>query len=224
MSGRAFLALLIRPEGNAVTKLTETYQRWTKAKHFLGPPLEILPWLLIIPLGLFIAGLLSTLFSRSNLSPPTWVGAVVGLVVIVIVGVLVCCAFVHSVMFPGTSPFQSTLSRYLQPDVLSEESSLDEERDLTADSCEVFHMAIQETFEDEALDQASAALKGVLRNSSSHTGLELQTIVHLLSPEASSRCNLSAARTILDYPLNPSKYLLYIHVDTILTLFITAQR
>ncbi|TFK33211.1 hypothetical protein BDQ12DRAFT_615647, partial [Crucibulum laeve] len=65
VSGRGFLALLIRPEGDAAAKLTELHQRWSQAKLILGPLLEALPQILMVPFSLFVIGLLDYLLSSS---------------------------------------------------------------------------------------------------------------------------------------------------------------
>lgn len=90
----------------------------------------------------------------------------------------------------------------------------DEDQDLTLSNRRVFHMALQQTFEDEALDQASAALDGVMhtQSPSEHIynqfplpDLEFRTLLHLLSPEASLRSNLSAAQVIRKFDRGSGK-------------------
>lgn len=68
----------------------------------------------------------------------------------------------------------------------------------------IYHKVIQETYDDESLDQASAALPSMLRSNGVYLHLwnilsdpEIQTLLHLLSPEASYRANRGAAESIV---------------------------
>lgn len=218
VAGRAFLASLTRPEGDAVAKLTQIYQKWATAKRYLGPFLEALPLFLMVPFTLFISGLLDMLFSTSITSSPDifpiLAASILSCTLVVMVGLLLCFAVMHGIKHPTTSPFQTSFSKFFSAlcfadskHVPDSESPLlndfKEERELTASSCEVFHLALQETFDDETIDQASAALEGVLKTQgpaaelySVLSDLGLRTILHLLSPEASLRSNLSAARIV----------------------------
>ncbi|KAJ7141715.1 hypothetical protein C8R43DRAFT_892543, partial [Mycena crocata] len=47
----------------ASEKLIDIRTRWVSSERFLGPTIELLPQLLVVPVLLFIAGLLDTLFS-----------------------------------------------------------------------------------------------------------------------------------------------------------------
>ena len=230
VAGRAFLASLTRPEGDAIAKLTQIYQKWATAKRYLGPFLEALPLFLVIPFTLFILGLLDILFSTSITSPdilPVLVVPILSSILVVTVGLLLCFAALHGIKHPTTSPFQTSFSKNLSralsladPDQGSDLDTplLDdfkEERDLTASNCEVFHHALQEAFDDATIDQASAALEGVLKTPGpaaefydALSDLELRTILHLLSPEASLRSNLSAARIVTNLSSQTSKLLL----------------
>lgn len=210
VAGKGFLSLLIKSEGDAAAKLTEIYHRRAQAQALLVPCLEALPQLLIIPFVLFILGLLDNLLSNSfsniNIILPTLISSITSCILVVTVGILLVCAVVHGILHPGTSPFQTLISQRILRPKSSRKAISDEfleERALTHDNHDVFHLVLQETFEDEVLDQASAALGGILFDnigkSASLTDRDIQTILHLLSPEASLRSNLSAARVVMRF-------------------------
>lgn len=219
MAGRGFLALLVKPEGDAVTKLTELHLRITQAKALLGPFLEALPRLLLLPYILFVVGLLDGLLSRSFSNQgfilPTIISSIFSCSLMVALGILLIVVVTHGILYPRTSPFQTLLSQVIWRRKSVEKSTFDEyvvERDLTNENLQVFHLVTQETFEDEALDQASAALEGIIFDnvglSASLMDLEIRTILHLLSPEASLRSNLSAARIIVKLSSNLGSYVI----------------
>ncbi|RDB25749.1 hypothetical protein Hypma_006666 [Hypsizygus marmoreus] len=231
VAGRAFLALLVRPEGDAVTKLTEIHHRWASTRRFLGPCLEGLPPVLMVPFTLFVVGLIDLLFSKSIGMPPQEMApiaaaSITSAIIVAIVAALLSAAVLHGIKHPRTSPFQSWLSRFLvsaqsahfttaRLDVEASQGSNPDPRDeegLSPSNRKVFHMALQETFDDEILDQSLAALDGVMSTRSisdrfydqtAFPDLELRTILHLLSPEASLRSNLSAARMVRKICLGP---------------------
>jgi hypothetical protein len=228
VAGRAFLASLTRPEGDAVAKLTQIYQKWATAKRYLGPSLEALPLFLMMPFTLFILGFLDMLFTTSITSSPDifplLAASVLSCILVVMVGLLLCLAIVHGIKHPTTSPFQTSFSKFISRIIFSDDSKqqgsdsetphldFEEERDLTASNCEVFHLALQETFDDDTIDQASAALEGVMkiRGAAAQpydalSELELHTILHVLSPEASLRSNLSAAKIVTNFSSERSK-------------------
>lgn len=212
VAGKVFLSLLIKSEGDAATRLTELYRRRAQAVALLGPCLEALPQFLVLPFFLFIIGLLdnilSSSFSNGNLILPTFIFSVVACVLVLAVGIVLICAVVHGIMHPGTSPFQSLLSQNISRQQSSQRHIQDEfkeGRSLTEDNREVFHSVVQETFEDEVLDQASTALYRIIVERSTSFDLkelEIRTILHLLSSEASLRSNLSAARVIVNLSTN----------------------
>lgn len=76
----------------------------------------------------------------------------------------------------------------------------------------VYHATLQTTHEDVSLDQAAAAFPSICENNLTRnhfyynipretrtllSDLEIKSLVHLLSPEASYRCNLTASESIL---------------------------
>ncbi|KAJ6619431.1 hypothetical protein B0H10DRAFT_1793439 [Mycena sp. CBHHK59/15] len=63
---RGFLEKLTRSEHiHAAKKLTDVCARWEEAKHVLAPLVEALPHLMVIPVALFILGLLDSLISSA---------------------------------------------------------------------------------------------------------------------------------------------------------------
>jgi hypothetical protein len=179
----------------------------------------------MIPFTLFILGLLDILFSTSITSSPDILpilaASIMSCILVVMVGLLLCFAVIHGIRHPTTSPFQTSFSKYFSRTLSLADSNqgsdpetplLDDERDLTTSNCEVFHRALQEAFDDDTIDQASAALEGVMKTQGSAaelydalSDLELRTILHLLSPEASLRSNLSAARIVTNLSSERSK-------------------
>ncbi|KAF5382141.1 hypothetical protein D9615_004424 [Tricholomella constricta] len=224
VAGRGALALLLRSEGDAAAQLTEIYQRWTLAKVSLGPFLEALPQVLLVPFALFVVGLLDTLFTASPEVTPITAASSVCAFIVAMVGALLCAAVLHGIRYPKVSPYQTSISRYMNswnnpkdPETDLETSALllphgHEEGGLSSSSRRVYHLAVQEIFDDETLDQASAALEGVMHNFNlserfydqvEFPDLEFRTILHLLSPEGSFRSNLSAARMVQKLCLGP---------------------
>lgn len=121
-------------------------------------------------------------------------------------------AFCHALLHPLTSPFQSTFLIFLKSRITNlfrptqAEGEQSPDYDLSLVNCEVFHKVIQETHDDQYLDSAATAVSNMMVDSFrlrskflSYTPLpelELQTLLHLLSPEASIQSNLAAASII----------------------------
>lgn len=82
------------------------------------------------------------------------------------------------------------------------------DKHLSISDC-VYHAIVQATHDDDLLDQAAAAFTSICEHSSSTryyrspqddkllANLEINTLIHLLSPEASYRCNLTASESIM---------------------------
>lgn len=104
-------------ETKAHKKLGDLYRRWGEAERLLGPAVETLPQLLMLPVVLFVVGLLDNLISSSiPLSKPFTLILVAGIlsaIFAVIVGAYTIWTVVHGCLYPTTSPFQSTLSRLI---------------------------------------------------------------------------------------------------------------
>ncbi|KAJ7704319.1 hypothetical protein B0H17DRAFT_1193567 [Mycena rosella] len=167
----------------AADKLMDINTRWKDADKMLGPALEVIPQLLVIPVILFVVGLLDSVFSnilRLEVLPAPILAAS-GLSLFFVTGVVGFLVFtlVDASFRPDSSPFQSTLSNAIRKVI-----------------------PIKATHDDETLEKAAAALTGIFYSgldsgpprSMSHLN---NTLVHLLSPEASTRCNHTAAQVIV---------------------------
>jgi hypothetical protein len=105
-------------DAKASNKLMDIINRWSATERILGTSIEALPLLLVIPVLLFIAGLLDTLFSNvlRLSSPPASILAVSG------ISLFFFCALVSFLIFatvdgslnPTNSPFQTTLSHIIR--------------------------------------------------------------------------------------------------------------
>ncbi|KAF4598917.1 hypothetical protein EYR38_007330 [Pleurotus pulmonarius] len=210
--GRAYLFKLTRPDGDSVTRLTDIHRRWKGAETLLGPCVESLPLLLVVPVILFIVGFLDNLISSSLQATaiiwPVLTAAIVGCAIVAVVGCLMGYAFVHGARHPHESPFHIGGHQY--------HPAADDEATVSANIV-AYHDTIQRTYDDEVLDQAAAALKAVLQHSVPWMGvpeirdewpsavisrLELETFLHLLSPESSIRCNITVANMLIESDVN----------------------
>ncbi|KAJ6617653.1 hypothetical protein B0H10DRAFT_1878152 [Mycena sp. CBHHK59/15] len=188
----------------ASEKLIDIRTRWRASERFLGPTVEFLPQLLVVPVLLFIAGLLDTLFSSVlQLSPlPISILATSGVSLLLISGVavLLCYSLVDRSLNPGGPPVARLLLRVRTRSLHAPET-------LSETAPAVYHTVVQTTHDDDDLNQAAAALYSVMQTFAvwpryGHTspGLldaERATFLHLLSPEASTRSNLTAVQVIL---------------------------
>lgn len=235
---RGFINLVSwSPHHKAVERLTDIRTRWKAAEKLLGPAIESLPQLLIIPVLLFIMGLIDSLFSTALelSSPPASIIATssVSLLLIATVATVMSFAVVDGTLHPTTSPFQSRLAyilndslvHHLQPLLLWIRNTIrvspptdrpmpfTPPQPLSAEAMQVYHEVLQATRDDDILDEASAALFNIIsqRTNSqtvSHRWFkrvpvdllpqECDTLLHLLSPEASVRSHHTAAQVIVD--------------------------
>ncbi|KAJ7695044.1 hypothetical protein B0H17DRAFT_1198753 [Mycena rosella] len=183
----------------AVDKLMDINARWKRAEKLLGPTLEIIPQFLVIPVILFVVGLLDSIFTSIHDLEPSLARVPIdiasGLSCFCIAGVvaLLACALVDASFRPGSSPFQSTLAH-----LICKAFGIVDKYGM--DMISTYHETVQATHADETLDKASTALGGIIRAKSYWSwGNDLQnTLVHLLSPEASRRCNRTAAHVIVE--------------------------
>ncbi|KAJ6592241.1 hypothetical protein DFH09DRAFT_1306128 [Mycena vulgaris] len=104
-------------DAKASNKLVDIKTRWGATEKVLGATVEALPPLLVIPVLLFIAGLLDTLLSSVlRLSPPPapiLVVSGISLFFVFALVVFLIFAIVDSSINPARSPFQTTLSHIL---------------------------------------------------------------------------------------------------------------
>ncbi|KAJ6514257.1 hypothetical protein C8R47DRAFT_1206627 [Mycena vitilis] len=194
----------------ASEKLIDIRTRWASSERFLGPTIELLPQLLVIPVLLFIAGLLDTLFSSVlQLQPapmPILFTSGVSLFFISAVACLLCYTLAHRSLNPTGSRFRWPIN-HLKRHPKDGPQNGDFPDTLSGKAPSVYHDVVQATHDDEALNQAAAALYNVIQSLSvwprygtTSPGLldqERATFLHLLSPEASTRSNRTAAQVII---------------------------
>lgn len=101
----------------AYKKLGDLHRRWHEAKRLLAPAVDSLPQLLILPVTLFVIGLLDNMLSSAiPLSSPfnaVFVAGVLSSASAVSVGAYVVWTVVHGCSYPELSPFQTTISRLI---------------------------------------------------------------------------------------------------------------
>ncbi|KAJ7288375.1 hypothetical protein C8J57DRAFT_1047855, partial [Mycena rebaudengoi] len=238
---RGFLEKLTRSEHiHAAKKLTDVCARWDEAKKVLAPLVEALPHLMVIPVALFIVGLLDSLFStaltQTHLSFPVLVAGAISSIFVGAVAAFLGYVLLDGVSRPSTSPFQTAISRSITriPYLTRSYKPKDEsDATLTPLELETYCRVVQVTHDDVSLDQAAAATRSLLeqsittRNSINLLELEVKTILHLLSPEASLRSNLTAAEALInldarDSGTNIYTYLIVHNVRGPLTRALTA--
>ncbi|KAJ6624146.1 hypothetical protein B0H10DRAFT_2430961 [Mycena sp. CBHHK59/15] len=174
----------------AVERLTEIRIRWKAAERILGPAIESLPQLLIIPVLLFILGLLDSLFSTilQLSSPPISIIVTSSLsaLLIAVVAALMGFAVIDGSIHPTTSPFQSRLAHVLHASLVGRlrpvllrirkkaaavlgpntppirSLPLTSAPPLSLESINIYHEVLQAARDDDILDQASAALLHVI--------------------------------------------------------------
>lgn len=99
----------------AYKKLGDLHRRWDHANRLLAPAIEVLPQLLIMPVVLFVVGLLDNLISTaiplSTSLMPIFVAGVLSSAFAITVAAYTSWTVVHGCWYSDVSPFQSTLSR-----------------------------------------------------------------------------------------------------------------
>ncbi|KAF7355881.1 hypothetical protein MVEN_00916800 [Mycena venus] len=187
---RGFLNLVSWSQHNkAVERLTDIRTRWRNAEKTLGPAIESLPQLLVVPVLLFILGLVDSVFSTALQisSPPTSVLAASSLSVVFIASVAVGMGLtlIDGSLRPKSSPFQSRLAHVLNVSIVQRVKPLAHRLrtaalttlleapslkslpvrpapPLSAESMKIYHEILQATRDDDILDDASAALFNVI--------------------------------------------------------------
>ncbi|KAJ7142417.1 hypothetical protein C8R44DRAFT_658153, partial [Mycena epipterygia] len=124
VAGRGFLNMVTwSPHKKAAIRLADIHKRWAAAERMLRPAIESLPQLLVIPVLLFIAGLVDVLLSTVlQISPPPaliFVTTSLCLVSIVTVACVLFAAFIDGGLNPSTSPFQSSLASFLRAGIMN---------------------------------------------------------------------------------------------------------
>ncbi|KAJ7645285.1 hypothetical protein B0H17DRAFT_1216113 [Mycena rosella] len=184
----------------AVDKLIDINTRWKAAEKMLGPAIDTIPQLLTVPVILFVVGLLDSILSSVLALEvlPASITAASGLSLFFVAGVVLFLVFAlaDASIRPDSSPFQFTLSRAVY-NMIPARYKGSNVKQMDARYYEI----VQATHEDETLDKAAAALLGVLEYTvwyrPHHSHVVLHTLSHLISPEASIRCNLTAAQVIV---------------------------
>jgi hypothetical protein len=170
----------------AVDRVTDICTRWKAAEDLLGPAIESLPQLLIIPVLLFILGLVDSLFSIALQLSARPVSIIVtssiSVALVATVAILLGFTVVDGSLHPTTSPFQSRLAyglsvllvQHIQPfflrlrDILWSRTPTTPPPQfipgtaLSLDATNIFHEILQATRDDDILDEASAALFHVI--------------------------------------------------------------
>ncbi|KAJ7471775.1 hypothetical protein FB451DRAFT_307072 [Mycena latifolia] len=196
----------------AADKLVDINTRWKAAEKMLGPALEVIPQLLVIPVILFIVGLLDSIFSSILALEvlPAPIAAALGLSLLFVAGVVVFLVFalVDASFRPDSSPFQSTLARFFSKLFeISKPFKIDNDSDpeeiwwtnmrRKTSMVSTYQDIVRATHDDEALDKAAATLRGMIEATFDPRSFN-DTLSYLLSPEASTRCNHTAAKVIVD--------------------------
>lgn len=96
-------------------KLGDLHRRWVQANQWLAPAVEFLPQLLILPVVLFVVGLLDSVFSSSlPLSrpfAPIFIAGLISATFAIAVAAYTLWTVFHGWIHPDSSPFQSTISQ-----------------------------------------------------------------------------------------------------------------
>lgn len=242
-------------------KLGDIHRRWAQAERLLAPAIDLLPQLLIIPVLLFVVGLLDNIISitipLSRVFLPVFVAGLLSCAFAVVVAVYTGWTVIDGCLHPETSPFQSTLSQlivvygnrlqkavasaysvfmkhfrllkrvllslttgsYTQSDqscnsleagLLSTIPSGEKDTDdtpLATHEIHAYHSVIQQTHEDDIVDQAAAVLWPILRQREWKTSIspdEFSSLCYMLSDEASIRTNITSAQNLMSLELSAS--------------------
>ncbi|KAK7036131.1 hypothetical protein R3P38DRAFT_3392059 [Favolaschia claudopus] len=217
VAGRGFLNMVTwSPHKKAVFRLSDIHARWGAAERILRPGIESLTQLVVIPVLLFIAAIVDVLISTvlPIFPRPRLIFVATGLCLLSITTVasvllisslasLLRVAIIRSLSYLGNTSAWFTKFPKAQ---LSEPDSSDLEKCAKlshpsfplSDAVQSYHQILQGTHDDDALDLAASALLDILKvpgssRRSKLTDIEIATFSHLLSPEASTRSNRTAA-------------------------------
>ncbi|KAJ7280127.1 hypothetical protein C8J57DRAFT_1174794 [Mycena rebaudengoi] len=231
---RGFLNMVtLSRHAKATDKLIDIKMRWKEADKMLGPVIEMIPQLLVIPVLLFVVGLLDTIFSDvlqlAMLPAPVLVTTSLSLFFIAGVVAFLGYSLFDASIRPRSSPFQSTFASIISTSIMPLMQSsilwLRAQSTLCLPTFSVelpqinttdkpvakhYHETVQAMHDDDALDKASAALKSVLDHQHRYPWESLweeetATLVHLLSPEASIRANRTAATAIAGFDVDRAR-------------------
>lgn len=97
-------------------KLGDLHRRWLEANRLLAPTVEFLPQLLVLPVVLFVVGLLDNVISSAvPLSSPfiqVFVAGILSSVFDTAVAMYTVWTVLHGWLYPDRSPFQSSLMHF----------------------------------------------------------------------------------------------------------------
>lgn len=255
VTSRGYVAMLTRSNHRAAhRKLGDIHRRWAQAERLLAPAIDLLPQLLIIPVLLFVVGLLDNIISiaipLSRVFLPVFVAGLLSCAFALVVAIYTGWTVIDGCLHPETSPFQSTVSRLmviygtrlhkavlpaysasmkhcrlLKRALLSLITGSYSPSDQFGDSMEAgllivnphgedrtddaplatheihaYHSVIQQTHEDDIVDQAAAVLLPIIRQREWKTCIsleELSSLCYMLSDEASIRTNITTAQYLV---------------------------
>lgn len=255
VTSRGYVAMLARSKHRAAhKKLGDLDRRWAQAERLLAPAVELLPQLLIIPVLLFVAGLLDNILSSviplSKVFLPIFIAALLSCVFALVVLTYTGWTVIHGCLYPETSPFQSTLSQLLaihgtrlykaltsayvasleyshswrsklltlttgphsqcdhslssvesgSSSMITSQGKIPAQASLATHEIHAYHSAIQQTHEDDIVDQAAAVLDSILWHPVGNkivSSEEMSSLCYMLSDGVSIRTNLTTARCLL---------------------------
>lgn len=118
VTSRGYVAMLTRSRHTqAHKKLGDLHRRWVHANKLLAPAVEFLPQFLILPIALFVVGLLDNVISSSlplsGSLAPVFIAGVLSAIFVASVAAYTIWTVCHGWLNPDISPFQSTISHLL---------------------------------------------------------------------------------------------------------------
>ncbi|KAJ7321018.1 hypothetical protein DFH08DRAFT_970317 [Mycena albidolilacea] len=133
VAGRGFVNMIPWSRHQKATlRLADIYRRWDAAERILRPAIESLPQLLVLPVLLFLVGILDMLISTLFGLPhrPVFILATTGFCLLLIAslsGVLLV-TLIDGSLHPSSSIFQSTLAAFIHAKVVNKMSPTDTQR------------------------------------------------------------------------------------------------
>ncbi|KAG6857052.1 hypothetical protein H0H87_010017 [Tephrocybe sp. NHM501043] len=229
---RGFLSSLIQQQrDHSLHALALTWSRWKEAHRLLEPTVQFIPFLMTIPVLVFIAGFLDFLFSlRDDINGPIPVFIVTTFSITTFL-IIMSLAFVlfstlHGARDPLHSPFQSWLSK---GGVKTQEHNT-----FSSDEMHALCELVEQTYEEEPLEKASSTLAALLSsapgtmypNEMHSTGIlpgffikvdqegnqvqldrTFQLIRYLISPDTTLRTGITVASAVAQLPAERYRYL-----------------
>ncbi|CAK5264991.1 unnamed protein product [Mycena citricolor] len=193
-------------------KLIEIQNRWKAADIVLGPAVDMLPLFLVFPVVLFVLGLIDTVVAAGtalHIAPiPLFAAVAISLSCVTAVLAFFAKTILHPGLRPSEWPFQSQLTTAWHMVFPPEQPVIGEGDHAAQVIKQVYHETVQTIYDDQALDKAASCVSSHIGHYEVKTGLlfpglqvwetEVKTLAHLLLPEASLRCNSTAAHVIIE--------------------------